>query len=167
MFVCREQLAAVNATLRQQLDSMTAERDQLGRKCDDLNEDYKRSFDECNDLQRQVQLLKGEQQKQAVTMEQVFQEIQREAGDTLGNYNEIAEKLVRAERERDEFRMKSEHSLQILAARNSELRAAENALAECERSWCTKLEENKRREQLETEQARQVMETQVRQHTYS
>ncbi len=140
---------------------MTSERDILKQKCNALEEEQKKTFDQINDLQKMIRQLKGEHQRETASMGKIFEELQKEAGDTLGNYNTVAEQLVRAEKERDDYRMKSEQSLQVLATRNNDLRAAEAALQECERSWRAKLEKSKKKEQEEAEQAKQVIETQV------
>lgn len=150
-----EQLTEANASLLDQLESMKNERDTK------QSEGYRELFDRYSQTICELQQLKGVRQQETATMKQVLDEIKKEAGDTLGDYNATVVQLEEAERQRDEFRRKYEDSLNILASRNQELGAANAQLRECETRWQERLEKSLKKERKEYETNLAVSKAQV------
>jgi len=71
-------------------------------------------FGQANELERAIGRLKGERQQDTVAMAQTLEAIKHEAGQTLGDYNELIVRLSEVESERDQFRMKHEKVTAIL-----------------------------------------------------
>ena len=104
----------------------------------------------CNEHQsvdETYRQLIGKKQQDDKIFTQALDDIQKEADATLGDYNEAACKLHKTEQERDEYRMKHEQALHILAQRNGEVLDAKNKLEIREQEWKKRLEMQRREAQ--------------------
>ena len=140
---------------------MTKERDELQDKFKEVSEDHSRLYDQNIQLDKAYRELKGERHKETVAMEEALKEITKEASDTLGSYNSTIQRLGEAERERDEFRMRHEQAMNILAQRNQELTAARKAVQECEKTWSVEMEKRLAAQRKESEEMQGVIRAQV------
>ena len=161
IWVCSDRLAASMSSLEDQLQAVTKERDDLQTKYEEVSDDYSRLYDQNIQLDKAYREMKGERHKDTVAMEEALKEITKEASDTLGSYNTTIQRLGAVERERDEFRMKHEQALNILAQRGQELTAARQAVQDCERSWSVTMEQRLAAQRKEAEEMQDVIRAQV------
>ena len=149
------------SSLEDQLQAMTKERNDLQTKYEEVSDDYSRLYDQNIQLDKAYREMRGERHKDTVAMEEALKEITKEASDTLGSYHSTIQRLGAVEREREEFRMKHEQALNILAQRGQELTAARQAVQDCERGWSVKMEQRLAAQRKEAEEMQDVIHAQV------